>query len=84
MNSIDGDGRADYVFINLDGKSMGGFRNGAVANLKPAYWTPMKGVIDDLPVLKFSGWRFVDLNGDKRDDRKLRNRRSCKIFLGGK
>jgi hypothetical protein len=31
----------------------------------------MDGVFSGLPAHALSGWQFVDLNGDKKDDRKL-------------
>ncbi|KAK2624027.1 hypothetical protein QTJ16_006661 [Diplocarpon rosae] len=68
LADIDGDGRADYVAFGSDGTKIFGWRNGANQNGPPVYWTPMKGVASDLPAQELSGWRFVDLNGDHRDD----------------
>ncbi|OBT51242.1 hypothetical protein VE04_08841, partial [Pseudogymnoascus sp. 24MN13] len=69
LADIDGDGRADYVAFSYDGTSILGWRNGAPGHVKPQYWNPMSGVFSGLPNLTpLSGWRFVDLNGDHRDD----------------
>lgn len=68
LADIDGDGRTDYVVIDTDGKNMYGWRNGALSNNAPAYWYPMKGVFSELPSHEMSGWKFVDLNGDGKDD----------------
>ncbi|PVH79243.1 carbohydrate esterase family 3 protein [Cadophora sp. DSE1049] len=68
LADIDGDGRADYVCFSASGTEIWGWRNGAVDNLPPAYWYPMRGVASGLPSMEMSGWGFADLNGDKRDD----------------
>ncbi|KFY78640.1 hypothetical protein V499_02243 [Pseudogymnoascus sp. VKM F-103] len=69
LADIDGDGRADYVALSYDGTSILGWRNGATGHVKPQYWNPMSGVISGLPKLTpLSGWQFVDLNGDHKDD----------------
>lgn len=68
LADIDGDGRADYVVFDADAKNIYGWRNGALSNEAPSYWYPMKGVFSDLPSHELSGWQFVDLNGDDKDD----------------
>ncbi|OWP06605.1 hypothetical protein B2J93_5084 [Marssonina coronariae] len=68
LADIDGDGRADYVAFSADRTKILGWRNGANQDGPPAYWTPMRGVFNDLPAQELSGWAFADLNGDHRDD----------------
>nr|OQO24051.1 hypothetical protein B0A51_05021 [Rachicladosporium sp. CCFEE 5018] len=68
LADIDGDGRADYVVFDASTSNIYGWRNGALSNGAPAYWYAMQGVFSGLPAHALSGWRFVDLNGDKKDD----------------
>ncbi|KAK4545949.1 hypothetical protein LTR36_002513 [Oleoguttula mirabilis] len=68
LADIDGDGRADYVVFDADTTNIYGWRNGATSNGPPEYWYPMDGVFSGLPVHELSGWQFVDLNGDQKDD----------------
>ena len=68
LADIDGDGRCDYVVFDNSTTNIYGWRNGALNNSAPAYWYDMLGVFSGLPSLALSGWQFVDLNGDKKDD----------------
>lgn len=69
LADIDGDGRADYVAFDAFATEIYGWRNGATSNVAPMYWYPMDGVFTNLPDgLPLDGFRFVDLNGDKKDD----------------
>lgn len=69
LADIDGDGRTDYVVFDADTRNIYGWRNGALANGPPMYWYAMRGVFSGLPSgNKLSGYRFVDLNGDKKDE----------------
>ena len=69
LADIDGDGRTDYVVFDASTSNIYGWRDGALSNSAPAYWYAMAGVFSGLPSgHALSGWRFVDLNGDKKDD----------------
>ncbi|KAK5693162.1 hypothetical protein LTR97_010638 [Elasticomyces elasticus] len=68
LADIDGDGRTDYVVFDASTSNIYGWRNGATKPGAPAYWYGMKGVISGLPAQALSGWDFVDLNGDQKDD----------------
>ncbi|KAK4565366.1 hypothetical protein LTR86_003983 [Recurvomyces mirabilis] len=68
LADIDGDGRCDYVVFDSTTTNIYGWRNGALDNSPPAYWYAMRGVISGLPPKALSGWKFADLNGDKKDD----------------
>lgn len=59
-----------YVVFDATSTNIYGWRNGALAPGPPQYWYGMRGVFSGLPQLDLAGWRFVDLNGDKKDDRK--------------
>ena len=62
---------SSYVVFDATTTNIYGWRNGATSNGPPAYWYAMNGVFSGLPPAhSLSGWRFVDLNGDKKDDRK--------------
>ena len=58
-----------YVVFDASTTNIYGWRNGATSNVGPEYWYAMDGVFSGLPAHELSGWRFVDLNGDKKDDR---------------
>lgn len=62
--------RYSYCIINNSSAtwSIWGWRNGAVANVAPQSWQPLGGVIQGLTPRTLSGYRFVDLNGDHKDD----------------
>ena len=64
-----------YVAFDAGGTNIYGWRNGATSNTAPAYWYPMNGVFSGLPAKTLSGWQFVDLNGDKKDDCEYKDRR---------
>lgn len=68
LADIDGDGRTDYVVFDAGTQNIYGWRNGALSNSAPAYWYPMMGVFTGLPSHDLTGWQFVDLNGDGKDD----------------
>jgi len=60
-----------YIGIDAAGGKMFGWRNDAIKPGRPDHWTGMNGAASGLPILALSGWRFVDLNGDHKDDCKL-------------
>ncbi|KAK5111586.1 hypothetical protein LTR85_011815 [Meristemomyces frigidus] len=68
LADIDGDGRADYVVFDGSTTNIYGWRNGATSNGPPEYWYSVDGVFNGLPAHELSGWQFVDLNGDHKDD----------------
>ncbi|KAK6432924.1 hypothetical protein LTR95_010905, partial [Oleoguttula sp. CCFEE 5521] len=68
LADIDGDGRADYLVFDATTSNIYGWRNGATSNTAPAYWVAINSVFSGLPAHALAGWRFVDLNGDKKDD----------------
>lgn len=60
-----------YVVFDATTTNIYGWRNGALQPGPPQYWYAMDGVFSGLPALgDLAGWRFVDLNGDQKDDRK--------------
>ena len=69
LADIDGDGRTDYVVFDANTANIYAWRNGALQPGAPQYWQAMGQIFSGLPAKDLSGWRFVDLNGDKKDDR---------------
>lgn len=57
-----------YVVFDATTSYIYGWRNGALQPGPPQYWYGMRGVFSGLPAHDLAGWRFIDLNGDKKDD----------------
>lgn len=67
LGDIDGDGRVDYMLVDKNQEVIG-FRNGGPTPGWPTHWQALGNVFHGSGAGKPSGWRLVDLNGDRRDD----------------
>ncbi|KAI8721514.1 SGNH-hydro domain-containing protein [Fusarium sp. LHS14.1] len=66
LADIDGDGRADFCGLSLNG-DISCWRNGGIQD-KPAYWQALGRRFTGKGMGDLAGVRFEDLNGDGRDD----------------